>query len=143
MKIALISCVSQKRKGKYPAKHLYISPLFIKSYQYAKEHYDQIYILSAKYGLVKDDQVIESYEMTLNTLNREACKWWAYDVWLSLNNILKPEDEIYILAGKKYYHYLLGYIKNKCHIVMKDLPIGKRLHWLKRAINDTHKLQQV
>jgi hypothetical protein len=130
MKIGLISCVSKKRKGKYKARDLYKSPLFSKSYQYAKTHYDKVYILFAKYGLVHEEQEIEDYDLTLNKMSKEDIIKWSSYVAEQINNTFNKDDEIYIIAGKKYYSYLISMIRNKYTIVMKDMPIGKRLKWL-------------
>ncbi len=66
-RIILISCVSQKLDKSAKAKDLYISPLFKKKFSYAKSlNPDQIFILSAKYGLVKPDDKIAPYDVLLN-----------------------------------------------------------------------------
>ncbi len=68
MKIALISCVAKKQKNKSQAKDMYVSPLFRGAYRYAKSlGVDKIYILSAKYGLLEELDVVEPYNVTLNT----------------------------------------------------------------------------
>jgi cytoplasmic iron level regulating protein YaaA (DUF328/UPF0246 family) len=80
-KIVLISCVSKKLPRNSKARDLYISPLFKKNLQYAlKLAPDQIFILSAKYGLVGLDDEIEPYEMTLNTMSVKEIKQWANSV---------------------------------------------------------------
>jgi hypothetical protein len=61
-KVVLISCASKKLPHKAKAKDLYISPLFKKNLAFA--HFlraDKIFILSAKYGLLSLEQVIELY----------------------------------------------------------------------------------
>lgn len=71
MKIALISCVKQKADKPQKARNLYISSLFVKSLEYAEKiNVDKIYVLSAKYGLVPIDKVIEPYEKTLNNMKK-------------------------------------------------------------------------
>ena len=74
-KVILISCVSLKRNVKCEAQYLYISPLFVKSLQYAKlQNPDKIFILSAKYGLVKCDDIIEPYNVTLKNFSKKESK---------------------------------------------------------------------
>jgi hypothetical protein len=52
-RIALISCTSNKKAHKCPARELYSeSPRFRLAYAFAKLVADKIFILSAKYGLV-------------------------------------------------------------------------------------------
>lgn len=66
MKVELISCSKSKRSYKCKASELYSpSKLFSLSYQYAKTFADKIYILSAKYGLVEENEIIEPYEKNL------------------------------------------------------------------------------
>ena len=69
--IIIISCISKKLPHKAKAKDLYISALFKLSFQYAKSlNVNDIYILSAKYGLLPLDQEVEPYEQTLNRMSK-------------------------------------------------------------------------
>lgn len=65
--ICLVSCVGTKRATPTPAKDLYQSDWFTKARTYAKS-IGSWFILSAKYGVVHPDEVIEPYEMTLNAM---------------------------------------------------------------------------
>ncbi|UZQ49968.1 DUF6884 domain-containing protein [Clostridium kluyveri] len=66
-KIVLISCVSKKLSYPAKAKDMYISQLFKLNFNYANFiKADNIFILSAKYGLLKLDKEIEPYNETLN-----------------------------------------------------------------------------
>lgn len=71
-----LSCVSKKRDYPCFASDMYISDLFKKSLMYATKITESknIYILSAKYGLLELNQQIEPYELTLNTMNKKAEK---------------------------------------------------------------------
>lgn len=52
------------------AKDMYVSDLFKKSLEYARRlNPAKIYILSAKYGLLELDDMIEPYEITLNEMS--------------------------------------------------------------------------
>ncbi len=59
MRIALISCVKTKRNAASKAKDLYISSLFKMNYTYAQRTCDKIFILSAKHGLLDENQIID------------------------------------------------------------------------------------
>jgi hypothetical protein len=66
LRIALISCTSIKKAYKCPARDLYSeSPRFQLAFSFAKLIADKIFILSAKYGLVPEDMIIEPYNETL------------------------------------------------------------------------------
>lgn len=120
-RIVLISCVKQKQKKACKAKDLYTSPLFTKSWAYAESLApDEIYILSAKHHLVEPDKVLEPYNKTLLNSTAKERKQWAEQVLqeLSQKEMDLDKDEFIILAGKKYYQYLIG----KGGIVHYTLP---------------------
>lgn len=67
MKIALISCTSRKMDNPCRASEMYLpSPRFKLAYDYAKKNADLVYILSAKHGLLHENETIEPYNETLN-----------------------------------------------------------------------------
>jgi hypothetical protein len=70
MKIALISCTKKKRSYPCAAKEMYEpSSLFTKAVAFVeKKGYDDWFILSAKYGLLAKDMVIDPYDVTLNQM---------------------------------------------------------------------------
>lgn len=143
MKIALISCVSQKlelAKGEFvQAKDLYTSPLFVKAYAYAKQlGVDKIYILSAKYGLLEEETKISWYNETLLNKSSKECKEWANKVLdeLKAKGHDLSNDTFYLLAGKKYYQYLIGEGKiEKANYPYQGLKgIGHILSFLKSKL---------
>ena len=124
MKIALISCVSKKLEladGEFvQAKDLYTSPLFVNAYAYAKQlGVDKIYILSAKHGLLNEDDRIGWYNETLLNKSAKECKDWANKVLdeLKVKGHDLSNDTFHLLAGKKYYQYLLGEGKIKKYVL--------------------------
>ena len=82
--IILISCGARKTKTAQKARDLYIGTYFRKMLKYAeylsKKSGAKIYILSAKYGLVELNEVIEPYESTLNGKSEKYKKRWARQV---------------------------------------------------------------
>jgi len=73
--------LAKKINKKIKAQDLYISALFQKNLQYAKSlNPDKIFILSAKYGLLKLDEEIEPYDKTLNRMRSYEIKEWANSV---------------------------------------------------------------
>ncbi|UOK56151.1 hypothetical protein MGI18_14030 [Bacillus sp. OVS6] len=70
MKIALISCT--KLKADYPCctREMYLeSTLFKKAVKYIEQQdYDAWFVLSAKYGLIRQQDVIKPYDLTLNNM---------------------------------------------------------------------------
>jgi cytoplasmic iron level regulating protein YaaA (DUF328/UPF0246 family) len=130
-KIVLISCVSKKRLEKSKARDLYISALFKKNLQYAlKLAPDQIFILSAKYGLVGLDEEIEPYNLTLNTMSGSEIKVWASGVLRQLSEKADLQnDQFVFLAGDKYRKYLVPHLVH-VEVPFEGLTIGRQLHKL-------------
>jgi hypothetical protein len=130
-KIVLISCASKKRTLKSKARDLYISPLFKKNLQYAlKLKSDEIFILSAKYGLVSLDEEIEPYDLTLNTMSAKEVKHWSDRVIRELTRQVDlQQDQFIFLAGAKYRKNLLGHIRH-VEIPFEGLTIGRQLQRL-------------
>jgi hypothetical protein len=100
--IALVACVSKKNATPMPARDLYISDWFLKASTYAAHAADRWYILSAKYGLVAPDVVIEPYDETLNRMGIAARRAWARRVIEDLRRVLQSGDRVVILAGSRY-----------------------------------------
>jgi cytoplasmic iron level regulating protein YaaA (DUF328/UPF0246 family) len=135
--VVLISCVSQKLSNRAKAKELYISTLFKKNMEYAKSlKPENIFILSAKYGLVKLEEEIDTYDETLNTKGSKEIKLWADKVIKSLSKEIDLDmDRVIFLAGEKYRKYLLPSIKNY-EIPMEGLGIGEQLKFLTEIIRN-------
>ena len=136
-KYVLISCVSKKLHHKSKAQDLYVSPLFKKNLQYGKTlNPDKIFILSAKYGLLRLNEEIEPYDKTLNKMRSNEIKEWANSVLNQLKKSTDIEnDEFIFLAGNNYRKFLLPHLKN-CKIPMQGLRIGKQLQWLSKRIKN-------
>jgi len=97
MNIAIISC--KKLKQTYPCsvREMYSkSPLFRSQLKFCElVGYDEIYVMSVKYGLVGLDDVIKPYDLTLsktlvlnaNVVDGEAIEQVGYNVYNTLNNM--------------------------------------------------------
>lgn len=136
MKVALISCSKRKRMEPCVASEMYTpSNLFSRSFEYAKQFADRIFILSAKYGLLEEDTSIETYNLNLKELSSKERLEWAQNVMVQLQNNSDLElDHFMILAGKTYYENLLP------SLPMNSIPLehvlqGDRTNALQELIN--------
>ena len=135
MIIALISCSKEKVNYACPAYELYsASSLFSLSYQYAKRNADKIYILSAKYGLVDENQILHPYNHTLKEMNRQQQLQWAEDVMHQLQNACDiKNDQFIFLAGHLYYRDLIHQISQHT-LLLEGLRMGERMAYLKNLM---------
>ena len=67
MNIAIINCASQKATHGCKAIEMYKSPLFKAQSTLSNLIYDECYILSGKYRIIKFDTIIEPYNLSLHS----------------------------------------------------------------------------
>jgi hypothetical protein len=127
-KLAVINCKGQKQD--YPCRS---EDMYMKSYvhrtqlAFIKEYYDDYIILSAKYGVILPDDIIEPYSMILHTSNtskalaknkntimltREETNNWAKQI--TTNIIFKKYDHIDFHLPNAYWIPIKKYIDNVC-----------------------------
>jgi len=152
--LILISCCSQKSAAAGKAKDLYQSDLFRKSFDYAKQglaplwiqnlgpSHNQIFILSAKYGLTNPHSFIHPYDLSLNDQSTRFRKTWSKIVFCKLLDEYPGSEypsQIFFLCGQKYRKDLLPLVadyfwKSDIKTPLAGLGIGKQTQWLKNQI---------
>ena len=131
--ICLVSCVGAKGAIPAPAKALYRSDWFIKARAYAEAIGSQWFILSAKHGLIRPDEVIPPYKQTLNTMGIADRRDWARIVQGQMDKQMPDAARIVVLAGQRYREFLMDYLRSRAQTVdvpMAGLRIGEQLGWL-------------
>ena len=137
--VALVSCVKGKTSGPCPAKNLYTSALFRYMRAYAERHADRWFILSAKYGLLNPETVVVSYEQTLNRATMGQRREWAERVFAQMGKagLLRVGVVFLWLAGAAYKRHLSQRLVDfEQTDPLAGMGIGKRLGWLKKAVNE-------
>lgn len=139
MKIALISCTKLKQNYRCEAQEMYKpSQLFSKILRYIKiQNYDKWFILSAKYELLKPNEIIEPYNISLNNMNKKEKIHWSNNVFKQL--IKYKPDLIDFYAGENYRKYLIPLIEDEniiYYIPLKGLGIGKQMQWLNNRMEE-------
>lgn len=138
--LGLISCTKAKQDYPCKASEMYLaSDLFSKAYAYAVKNYDSVAILSAKYGLLLPDEIIEPYDLTLNSMKSKERKQWATKTFTQMKNKLQLKEitKIYFHAGKKYREYLIPKLEEtgiSCEAPLAHRGFGKQKAWYKYRI---------
>ncbi|MCL2003334.1 MAG: hypothetical protein FWG72_04925 [Oscillospiraceae bacterium] len=128
--VVLISC--SKLKLTYPceARLLYTaSNLFSKSLAYAQilSSDNNIYVISAKYGLVRLDETIAPYDESLNDKSPTELSDWGIRTAEQIAMLYDiHKTEFIILAGRNYYAPLQAQLPN-IKLPLLGLPMGERL----------------
>ena len=130
--LLLLPC--SKKKKRVPiarAIELYNGPF----YQIIRKNYQEkidIFIISAKYGLINSNELISFYDQMMTT---ERAKELSGIIKMDLEKILqiKDYDEIFINLGKKYMIALeeSKNLLNNYNVSLGYGQIGERLHQLK------------
>lgn len=132
-KIGLLATARKKASTPSAAIDLYISPLFVKSVQYAQNHYDDFYFFSAKEGLLTKDQYIEPYNVSIKNFKISEKREWAHHVIQDLEQIIKPSQcKIYIHGGWVYREFLQPALERagfQFEVPLEGYSIGNQLKW--------------
>lgn len=133
--IFLLSCCKEKTPYAAQAKDLYISENFKMEMKLANlSKADDIFILSAKYGLVKQDMILEPYDKTLLTMTTEENKTWSEKVISDLQKSCNlKSDKFIILAVDDYFKNLIPSL-TFFEIPFKGLSSTERHNWLSAEI---------
>jgi hypothetical protein len=136
-KVYLISCVKTKRDVPCESGDLYTSALFQKARKVAELEGDKWFILSAKYGLLSPEEIVNPYNETLINMSKSERLEWSKNVYKKLISRIEKKDEIIFLAGEKYREFLAKELNSesyKTYAPMANLSIGNQLKWLNSRI---------
>lgn len=136
--IGLVGCASMKLKRPAQARDLYVSPLFRKASAHAAATCDRWYVLSAKHGLLRPDDVVEPYDVKLGRTTRDPATnaptihGWAQRVREQLRQELHgiPGAHLSILAGEQYRTIIYADFPWSHDVPMKGMGLGEQLAWL-------------
>lgn len=134
--VALVSCSKKKRAGMHRAAELYNSPLFKFSFRFASRSCDEIWILSAKHGLVHPDKKIKSYNRSLKTVPRQEQRKWARRVAKAVTRHFPKGTKLEFYCGEVYLRDLISLLNTSfvCIAPLRGLSLGKQLQWYKERI---------
>ncbi|MGH6945748.1 MAG: DUF6884 domain-containing protein, partial [Kiloniellales bacterium] len=116
---------------------LYASDWFSKARSYVESTSCPWFILSAEYGLVAPNQIINSYEMTLNRMPIRERRRWAERVVGQMSDRMPDAQTVIFLAGQRYREFLVNHLRRRGVAVetpMEGLRIGEQLRWLSRQV---------
>lgn len=132
-RIYLVACVAQKTPDAAPAQELYTSPWFRKARAYVLKSGAPWFILSDLHGLVRPDEMLEPYDVTLTKAPAAERRAWAQRVQNQMEQMLPDADTVVILAGKNYRQFLEPWLRRRfasVRVPMDGLRIGEQLRWL-------------
>ena len=105
--IGLVGCLKTKLPYAAAARDLYISPLFIGRREAVESRAAKWFVLSAEYGLVRPDEVIEPYDRELARIPASDRRAWARGVVDKLRRELGELSSyrFEVHAGRAYFGF--------------------------------------
>ncbi|MFN7105419.1 MAG: DUF6884 domain-containing protein [Pyrobaculum sp.] len=143
MYIVVTNCTKEKLNRPAPARELYRGPSVRNMARVVEEAREKgidvwLYIISARYGLVREDEVLDPYDETLGGRPLPEIKKWAKEVRL-LEKFRELEGVIFLVASKNYYHAVEeATCEKEVYVLSRFRPsCGK---WIKTGNFDKHKV---
>jgi hypothetical protein len=134
---ALIACSATKLPRAAPARELYQGTLFKHSVQYVEQVlHIPWYVLSAAWGLVGQDEILEPYSDSLQGEPELFREIWAREVAGQLDGLglNVPETTWVLLAGKDYRDPLIPLLRGRVETPLAGMGIGRQIAQLKAWI---------
>ena len=144
MRLLMLGCSDRKvgTCGRLPAFQRYDGPAYRVYRKFLREHPDaeppaNLYILSAKYGLISGDILIPDYDFRMTPDRAELLKP-AVKRSLDLVFSLHRYDEIFVSMGKVYREALMDFLPSDGRVVIAEGRIGEKssalYRWLRRSV---------
>ena len=112
----LIGCGHTKRKTAAPARLIYTSDRFQTACESAETLGAKYFILSGLHGLVEPEQILEPYDLDLDTLDTDKKSEWNAKVMAALRQVNDP-GKLCILSAAAYSDPIVQSIAS-----CKDMP---------------------
>lgn len=144
-KIAIIESGNKKLSGYHQAKNLYFGDRFKKAYMYAKNlGINTIFILSAKYGLIHEKTIIESYDLAYKDLSPLQKLQLSALACQQLNDLATQynydlQNDLFVVIASNSYVSIIDQDIKHIHTPIAGLKTGEALQHLDLLNSVDHK----
>ena len=106
--IGLITCTRKKKAHPCQARELYSeSPKFVRHLEFAEAHYQKVFVVSARHGLVFPNQILAPYDCYLGDFTHDEKAGWAAFVAACLRHEgMRAGDTVHIHSDEMYCEHL-------------------------------------
>jgi len=138
--VGLVGCGKSKQTGTHKASELYTGRLFRGAFEVASAHCEEVYILSAKHGLLAPGDLVESYDYSLYDVSLAERDQWGSGIVSHLKTLF-PVDlglRFVFYAGQGYVRPVLDQARVpqwEFFEAMRGLNLFQRMEWLRGSID--------
>jgi hypothetical protein len=134
--IVLIGCGKKKKQRKTKAEWLYQGHYYYLCLSLARllTKHENIFILSAKYGLISLDKMIEPYNLKITSFSKQEKENWIIKVKQTLKEI-KGKKNVIFICGSNYH------LESEGRRLLPNVGIGKQMQWMKNKIKELNNVQ--
>lgn len=100
--VCLIGCGRKKSGKKKSARELYVSDRFKAALSLAERYCDCTFVVSAKHGLLKLDEPVQPYDLSIDSLDESSVSEWASSVVDELENAFPNGAQLLLLTENSY-----------------------------------------
>lgn len=136
--VVFLACTKKKQGNPCKAKEIYrASQLFRGGWSYAESlHPDEIWILSAKYGLLHPDMIIAPYNKTLIKERDAEVRRWSMMVAKQIEHAgINRRQKAIFLCGKPYRKYIQNLFPDH-ETPCEHMGIGKQMQFFKEKARE-------
>lgn len=108
LRVGLVTCTRHKASKASRARDLYgVNKEFVVNVEFAEQHYEKTYVVSARHGLVDLEQWLEPYDRALVDFDQDERCGWATFITANLKaDGITESHTVYIHADGLYREYL-------------------------------------
>lgn len=138
-RVCLIGCGRKKSEEKSNARSLYVSDRFKAALSLAERYCDDAFAVSAKHGLLKLDQAVPPYDLSIDQLDKGSVADWANGVIDKLEKAFPNGAQILLLMENSYSNPLTATIEARNSSLKPVEPlrnVEERFHtdWHQQAL---------
>lgn len=139
----IIGCSDKKATTARPAGEMYLSERFLAAKRIAQSYASTWLILSAKYGILSKDQIVEPYDVSLDSLCDEHYRSWVSQCSKQIINKTSPRDHVIFIGDNQYFMDIKELLILENRIVFMPLefiPKEKQSRWIETFKNQHNHL---
>lgn len=140
--VAVISCGRRKNNFRTQAKNLYTGNLFIAARKFCECNYSDWIILSAKYGVLFPEQMVEPYDLFIDDFTEDEKINWSNTVANKIMKMFDSNKTIDFYTSKNYQKYVIPILTRGGYSTtenLNNLRVALKTKWFLEHSESNHR----